>query len=167
MAFALRPEDFYHTGIIVPDLEAAMGRLSTLAGYQWITPLTYTLPFRTANGTRELTSTFVYSIQSPHVELIKEVPDSPWTAAPGNSVHHLGYFTDNLADTARMLEANGFTFEVTADVLPIGSGVVRLLRRRVWHPHRNRRPGTVSRLFRVPAVGGGAGPSLTGGRTCC
>jgi hypothetical protein len=116
MAFALRPEDFYHTGIIVPDLEAAMGRLSTLAGYQWITPLTYTLPFRTANGTRELTSTFVYSIQSPHVELVKEVPDSPWTAAPGNSVHHLGYFTDNLADTARMLEANGFTFEMTADV---------------------------------------------------
>jgi catechol 2,3-dioxygenase-like lactoylglutathione lyase family enzyme len=118
MAFALRPEDFYHTGIIVPDLEAAMGRLSTLAGSQWITPLTYTLPFRTANGTRELTSTFVYSIQSPHVELIKEVPDSPWTAAPGNSVHHLGYFTDNLADTARMLEANGFTFEATADVSP-------------------------------------------------
>ena len=118
MAFALRPEDFYHTGIIVPDLESAMGRLSTLAGYQWITPLTYTLPFRTANGTRELTSTFVYSIQSPHVELIEEVPDSPWSAAPGNSVHHLGYFTDNLADTARMLEANGFTFEATADVSP-------------------------------------------------
>ena len=34
MAFALRPEDFYHTGIIVPDLEAAMARLSRLAGYQ-------------------------------------------------------------------------------------------------------------------------------------
>lgn len=118
MAFALRPEDFYHTGIIVPDLEAAVARLSAVAGYQWITPLTYTLPFRTANGTRELTSTFVYSIQSPHLELITEVPDSPWTAAPGNSVHHLGYFTDNLADTARMLEANGFTFEATAGVSP-------------------------------------------------
>ena len=118
MAFALRPEDFYHTGIIVPDLEAAMARLSALAGYHWITQLTYTLPFRTTNGTRELTSTFVYSIQSPHVELIKEVPDSPWMAAPGNSVHHLGYFADNLADTARMLEANGFTFEATADVSP-------------------------------------------------
>ena len=116
MAFALRPEDFYHTGIIVPDLEAAMARLSTLAGYQWITPLTYTLPFRTANGTRELTSTFVYSIQGPHVELLQEIPGTPWTAAPGNSVHHLGYFTDNLANTARMLEDNGFTFEMTADV---------------------------------------------------
>ena len=79
---ALRPEDFYHTGIIVPDLEAAMARLSALAGYRWITPMSYTLPFRTATGTRELTSTFVYSLQAPHVELIKEVPGSPWTAAP-------------------------------------------------------------------------------------
>jgi hypothetical protein len=118
MTFALRPEDYYHTGIVVPDLDAAMASLSALAGYQWINPLSYTLPFRTANGTRELTSTFVYSLQSPHVELIQQVPDSPWVAAPGNSVHHLGYFTDNLADTARMLEDNGFTFEATADVSP-------------------------------------------------
>jgi glyoxalase/bleomycin resistance protein/dioxygenase superfamily protein len=115
-AHALRPEDLYHTGIVVPDLDAAMARLSTLAGYRWITPLSYTLPFRTATGTHELTSTIVYSVQSPHIELLQEVPGSPWTAAPGNSVHHLGYFTDNLADTARTLEDNGFTFEMTADV---------------------------------------------------
>jgi Glyoxalase/Bleomycin resistance protein/Dioxygenase superfamily len=118
MAFALKPEDFYHTGIIVPDLDAAMARLSALAGYRWITPLTYTLPFRTTTGTHELSSTFVYSLESPHLELIKEVPASPWAAAPGNSIHHLGYFTDNLADTARILEDNGFTFEATADVSP-------------------------------------------------
>ena len=118
MAFALQPEDFYHTGIIVPDLEAAMARLSALAGYRWITPLTYTLPFRTTTGTHELSSTFVYSLESPHLELIKEVPASPSAAAPGNSIHHLGYFTDNLADTARILEDNGFTFEATADVSP-------------------------------------------------
>jgi catechol 2,3-dioxygenase-like lactoylglutathione lyase family enzyme len=116
MAFALRPEDLYHTGIIVPNLDAAMARLSALAGYRWITPLSYTLPFRTATGTRELTSTIVYSVQRPHVELLQEVPGSLWTAAPGNSVHHLGYFTDDLADTAELLESNGFTFEMTADV---------------------------------------------------
>jgi Glyoxalase/Bleomycin resistance protein/Dioxygenase superfamily len=118
MAFALRPEDCYHTGIVVPDLEAAMARLSALAGYRWITPLSYTLPFRIASGTRELTSTIVYSLQSPHVELIQQVPDSPWIAAPGNAVHHLGYFTDDLAESARLLEANGFTFEATADLSP-------------------------------------------------
>jgi len=116
VAFALRPEDFYHTGIVVPDLDAAMARLSALAGYRWINPLSYTLPFRTPSGTRELTSTIVYSVQAPHLELIQEVPGSPWTAAPGNSVHHLGYFTDNLTDTAKMLEDSGFAFEMTADV---------------------------------------------------
>ncbi|EFG77328.1 hypothetical protein HMPREF0591_2720 [Mycobacterium parascrofulaceum ATCC BAA-614] len=116
MAIALRPEDFYHTGIIVPDLGAAMSRLSALAGYRWITPMSYTLPFRTPTGVRELTSTIVYSLQSPHVELVQEVPGSPWTAAPGNAVHHLGYFSDNLSESARALEANGFTLEMTADV---------------------------------------------------
>jgi catechol 2,3-dioxygenase-like lactoylglutathione lyase family enzyme len=120
MTLALRPEDFYHTGIVVPDLDAAMARLSALAGYRWIKPLTYTLPFRTAAGTSELTSTFVYSLQAPHVELIQEVPGGPWAAAPGNAVHHLGYFTDNLADAARTLEDNGFAFEATAAVSPPG-----------------------------------------------
>lgn len=113
--FALRPEDFYHTGIIVPDLDAAMARLSALAGYRWISPVSYTLPFRTMSGTQEVTSTFVYSLQAPHVELIKEVPGTAWTAAPGNSIHHLGYWTDNLAESAKTLEDNGFTFEATAD----------------------------------------------------
>ena len=120
MALALRPEDLYHTGIVVPDLDTAMARLSALAGYRWINPLNYTLPFRTATGTRELTSTVVYSVQAPHVELLQEVAGSPWTAAPGNSVHHLGYFTDDLAESARALEDNGFTFEATADFAPPG-----------------------------------------------
>ncbi|OBI23003.1 bleomycin resistance protein [Mycobacterium sp. E2327] len=115
MTFALHPQDFYHTGVVVPDLGAAMARLSALAGYRWINPMSYTLPFRTASGVRELTSTIVYSLQSPHVELVQEVPGSPWTAAPGNAVHHLGYFSDDLAESARALEANGFTLEMTAD----------------------------------------------------
>jgi hypothetical protein len=117
-AHALQPEDFYHTGIIVPDLDVAMNRMSALAGYRWITPVTYTLPFRTTSGTQEVTSTFVYSLQAPHVELIKEVPGTAWTAAPGNAVHHLGYWTDSLAESAKMLEDNGFTFEATADTAP-------------------------------------------------
>jgi hypothetical protein len=116
MTFPLRPEDLYHTGIVVADLAAAKQRLSALAGYRWIKPLSYTLPFRTANGVRELTSTIVYSVQGPHVELVQEVPGSPWTAAPGHSIHHLGYFADDLAETGGLLERNGFRFEMTAEV---------------------------------------------------
>lgn len=120
MTFALRPDDLYHTGIVVSDLDAAMARLSALAGYTWIAPMSYTLPLRTAAGTREFTSTFVYSLQSPHLELIRAVPGSPWAAPAGNAVHHLGYFTDDLAAAARALEDNGFALEATADVSPPG-----------------------------------------------
>lgn len=116
MALALRAEDLYHTGIVVPDLEAAMARLTALAGYRWIRPMCFTLPFRTATGTRELTSNFVYSVQSPYLELIQETPGTPWVAAPGNAVHHLGYFVDDLAETGKALEDNGFSLEMTADV---------------------------------------------------
>ena len=83
MAYALRPDDFYHTGIVVPDLDAAMARLSALAGYRWITPLSYTLPFRTAAGVRELTSTIVYSVQSPYIELVQEVPGNAMDGSTG------------------------------------------------------------------------------------
>lgn len=116
MALALRPEDLYHTGIVVPDLDAAMARLSALAGYRWIKPMHYTLTFRDAIGTRELTPRLVYSVQAPYIELVQELPGTAWTAAPGNAVHHLGYFADDLAETAKLLEDNGFTFEMTAAV---------------------------------------------------
>jgi len=116
MAHALRPEDLYHTAIVVPDLDAAMTRFTALAGYRWIKPMRYTLPFRTGTGTRELTSNFTYSLQAPYLELIQEVPGTPWVAAPGNAVHHLGYFADNLTETAKALEDNGFSFEMTTDV---------------------------------------------------
>ena len=167
MTFALNPEDYYHTGIVVPDLDAAMDRLSAIAGYQWITPLTYTLPFRTVNGTRELTSTFVYSLQSPHVELIQQVAESPWTAAAGNSVHHLGYFVDDLAETARALEANGFAFEATADVSPpdlaLFAYYIDAFGTRIEIVDRNAVPG----LSGVPEVGRAAGRRVTGGLTWC
>ncbi|OBK17096.1 VOC family protein [Mycobacterium asiaticum] len=113
---ALQAEDLYHTGVVVPDLQAAMTRLTALAGYRWISPMSYTLPFRTAAGTRELTSTIVYSVQAPYLELIQQVPGTPWMAAPGNAVHHLGYFTDDLSAAARSLQDHGFEFEMTAEV---------------------------------------------------
>ena len=102
---ALRPEDFYHTGIVVPDLDAAMARLARWPAIDGSIRSSYTLPVphRERNPRTHLDHRLL--LQAPHLELIQEVPGTPWTAAPGNSVHHLGYFTDNLADTARTLEA--------------------------------------------------------------
>ena len=111
MTLALQPEDFYHTGIVVPDLDAAMARSQRLAGYPWIDPDELHAAFRTARGRNDLDD-IVYSVQAPYLELVQEVPGTPWMAAPGNAVHHLGYFTDNLVADGRTVGGNGFTFEM-------------------------------------------------------
>lgn len=118
MTTPLKVEDLYHTGIVVPNLEAAIKRLSAVAGYSWTRPMEGPLTIRTADGQQTVDFRFVYSLQQPHIELIQEVPGTPWVAGSSNAVHHLGYFTDDLATTASALQAHGFTLELC----PAGDG---------------------------------------------
>ena len=112
MTRALKPEDLYHTGIVVPDLDAAARRFAAMAGYSFTKPIEGPVAIRTQTRQQTVDLRFVYSLQAPHVELIEEVPGTPWIAARGNAVHHLGYFTDDFATTASALQAQGFTLEL-------------------------------------------------------
>jgi hypothetical protein len=87
MTRALEPQNLYHTGIVVPDLDAAAQRFTAMAGYSFTTPIAGPVTIRTPTGQRTVDLRFVYSLQAPHVELIEEVPDTPWIAARGNAVH--------------------------------------------------------------------------------
>ncbi|TQR88588.1 VOC family protein [Mycobacterium hodleri] len=115
MTLPLNASDLYHTGIVVPDLEAEMARLGEMAGYRWTTPMSNDVTVRIGADVRRVEMSFVYSLQAPHIELIQAVPGTPWLSAPGNAVHHLGYFTDTFTETADALQRNGFQIEVTAD----------------------------------------------------
>jgi catechol 2,3-dioxygenase-like lactoylglutathione lyase family enzyme len=112
MTYPLSPAELFHTGIVVPDLEGAAERLSTVAGYSWTRPIEGPVRIRTDSGTQTVDLRFVYSIQAPHLELIEQVHGTPWMPAPGNAVHHLGYFTDDFDATAAALAAAGFTLEM-------------------------------------------------------
>ena len=117
MTTPLSVEDLYHTGIVVPDLQAATERFSTVAGYTWTRPIEGPLAIRTVAGQQTVDFRFAYSLQRPCVELIQEVPGTPWVAG-SNAVHHLGFFTDDFARTAAALHAHGFTLELC----PAGDG---------------------------------------------
>lgn len=112
MTTPLNVEDLYHTGIVVPDLDAATRRFSAVAGYSWTRPIEGPLAIRTPAGQQTVDFRFAYSLQRPCVELIQEVPETPWVAGSTNAVHHLGYFTDDFATTASALQAHGFTLEL-------------------------------------------------------
>lgn len=115
MALPLNASDLYHTGIVVSDLEAEMARLHEIAGYRWTKPMSNDMTVRIEAEVRRVQMSFVYSLQAPHIELIQAVPGTPWVSAPGNAVHHLGYFTDTFSETADALQNSGFQLEVTAD----------------------------------------------------
>ncbi|TGB43404.1 VOC family protein [Mycolicibacterium peregrinum] len=104
--------DCYHVGVVVSDIDSAAERLTASAGYEWTQPIEYTVDVVTSTGEHRLPLRFVYSLQAPHIELIAEVPGTPWTATG----HHLGYFVDDIAAASTQLENAGFQLEVK----PIG-----------------------------------------------
>ena len=108
----LRATDLYHTGIVVPDLAAAMARLSEVAGHRWTTVQSFELSIRLAGGDRTLRLRYVYSLDAPHIELVQEIPGTPWTAP----AHHLGYFCDDIPTTMKRLAESGFALEACAVV---------------------------------------------------
>lgn len=98
---------YYHIGLVVPDIDAAMDHLGRTLGLHWA-KLQHTDMGVTIDGervTREIS--FVYSTDGPpYLELISE-SGPPW--APHEGLHHLGFWTDDLpTDLARML-ADGYT----------------------------------------------------------
>jgi hypothetical protein len=112
----LNAADLYHTGIVVPDLEASMARMSEVAGYRWTEIQSAELPIRLADGETVLRLRYVYSLDAPHLELVQEIPGTPWTAAPHVAAHHLGYFCDDVPTTSKRLVESGFAFEACAVV---------------------------------------------------
>jgi catechol 2,3-dioxygenase-like lactoylglutathione lyase family enzyme len=111
MILPLTPENFYHVGIVVPDIDAAAAGLTAAAGYTWTKRVEATLTVSTADGEFEMPFRFVYSIEAPHLELVQEVPGTIWTRPSGGAAHHLGYWADDLAGTAAALEAAGYRQE--------------------------------------------------------
>jgi hypothetical protein len=100
----------YHTGIVVPDLEASMAAMSEVAGHRWTTIQSAELAIRLAEASAVLTLQYVYSLDAPHIELVQEIPGTPWAAG----AHHVGYLCDDVGATSKLLMDSGFAFEACA-----------------------------------------------------
>ncbi|ELP64902.1 VOC family protein [Streptomyces turgidiscabies] len=112
----LSAADLYHTGIVVPDVDEWKVRMTEVAGYRWTETMAADLPVRLADGDRVLPLRYAYSLDAPHIELVQEIPGTPWTAAEHIATHHLGYFCDDVATTSKRLVEAGFALEACAVV---------------------------------------------------
>jgi hypothetical protein len=90
---------YYHVGIVVPDIAAAKVELSEQLGVRW-GPILHlgAADYRDGAGSDlVLPTTMCYSVDAPHLELILEVPGSVWECNQYSNLHHIGFWSDDLA----------------------------------------------------------------------
>lgn len=99
----------YHTGIRVPDIDAAMGEMGETLGLTWATVQHNPAQsvWTPAEGLQQVELRFVYSCQGPqHVELLQGGPGTIWDGADDPGVHHVGLWVDDVVvATERCAEA--------------------------------------------------------------
>ncbi len=109
---AMRVEDQYHVGIVVEDYEGTLERLTALFGYRFGEEIRFPVPVRLASGeTATWESAFCYSLDAPHLEIVRAQPGTVWVPAD-SGLHHVGYWSDDVAADAARLEARGYELEV-------------------------------------------------------
>jgi hypothetical protein len=145
--------DQFHVGVVVDDLDAALGDLSGLFGYHWCPALAVQTPVVLPTGDLLLDLRFTYSVTTPRMEVIQSVPGTLWVPAAGSGVHHVGYWSDDVEADGRALVARGYAEEARG-VHPDGTAV--------WTYHRSAngpRVELVSREIRAGLEGYWASPA--------
>jgi Glyoxalase/Bleomycin resistance protein/Dioxygenase superfamily len=108
----MRAEAQYHVGIVVPSLTAAKAELSDVFGYVWAQEISASVPVRLGSQSTEISMCLVYSVSQPHVELVEQIPGTVWEPAD-SGIHHVGYWSDDVASDSAELESRGYTHEAT------------------------------------------------------
>lgn len=119
----LKPEDLYHSAVIVDDVHATIERLAATTGMRFAPVMDTPFPVRIDGETRTLDMTLTYSVDAPHFEVVRAMPGTPWTTLPGRPLHHIGFWVDDLEAASRELEAGGAALEVCGSGEAIGPSV--------------------------------------------
>jgi hypothetical protein len=109
----VKGQDQFHVGIVVDDLEAALAEHTELFGYQWCDVISVPTQVTLPDGDHELEFTFAYSVTVPRLEMIRTMPGTLWEPAADSGIHHLGYWSDDVAADSAELVRRGFVTEAT------------------------------------------------------
>jgi hypothetical protein len=118
----LDARDVFHTGFVVADLERGMAEFAAAFDVTWAPIARIEMNLRTPQGPIRPAMAFTYSVQGPpHLELLQEVPGTPWVVGTGpdplpvRSAHHVGVWCDDVPGTSARLSAAGAELLVTYD----------------------------------------------------
>jgi catechol 2,3-dioxygenase-like lactoylglutathione lyase family enzyme len=118
----VKPENLYHSGIVVDDLDATLDWFTKVAGYRWTDVVEVDQVAQTPDGEITIPMRMAYSGSAPRLEILQTAPGTIWVPAD-SGVHHLGYWSDDVESDLATLEANGMRYEVKS-YNPDGSGTL-------------------------------------------
>jgi len=108
-------DDFYHFGLVVKDFDQALEELGESMGLEWASVQRRTFDVRQPSGTIAADFRVTYSVTGPpHFEILEPTPGTIWTPE-GGGIHHLGYWSQDLAADSERLARAGYTWEATYD----------------------------------------------------
>jgi hypothetical protein len=114
----------YHVGIVVADVAAARASLAEQLGVTWGPVVRLgTAEYRSGDGRDVVVPTVLcYSVDEPHLELIEEVPGSVWVRNEHSNLHHIGFWSDDLAGDSARISGLGCPMQLVGragDVAPV------------------------------------------------
>lgn len=116
----------YHTGIRVPDLDAAMSEMGPMLGVTWaaVRETDAQSVWTPDRGQHAVPLRYVYSCEGPqHVELLEGVPGSVWYGGDEPGVHHVGIWVDDVGAETRACVDAGWTVAAAQSSPEDGYGV--------------------------------------------
>ena len=109
----LNPGDQFHVGLVVEDFEETLGQLSALFGYEWCDETGGPVALELPTGAAVLDMRCTFSRTSPRLEIVRRIPGTLWEPVPGSTLHHIGYWSDDVAGDTAKLTDHGYVIEAT------------------------------------------------------
>ena len=105
--------EFFHVGIVVPDIDAGRARFTELLGIDWGPVMRTDLEVRDGDGNELVVPNVIcYSTSAPYIELIEETPGTPWVCNEHSNLHHIGFFTEELTADSGQFNASRCPLEL-------------------------------------------------------
>jgi hypothetical protein len=106
-------DEYFHVGIVVTGIDEAKRSLTEILGVQWLPTRTAPCPVADGAGERVVQLQTAYSTTPPFLELIEEVPGTVWVTNEYSNLHHIGFWSSDLAGDVARLSAVGCPTEIS------------------------------------------------------
>lgn len=119
-------QQLYHTGIRVPDLDAAMAEMGETLGVTWadVRETDGQAVWTPESGQQHVPLRYVYSCEGPqHIELLEGAPGSIWDGSDDPGVHHVGVWVDDVAAETQRCLGHGWQLAASQAAPEDGYGV--------------------------------------------